>query len=67
MPMVRCDGCGQLVTVIVQDDGKVRFKFKHWLCAQRKWPSTPSGPFVDAPSCPKLEASIEAARKRGAL
>jgi hypothetical protein len=63
MPLVICEECGQSVTVSTTN-GHAKYQFDLNRCTQKTRPSTPAERFVDATRCPRLEATITAARER---
>lgn len=66
MATIVCAECGQSASVILTGD-MAEYSFAWERCAQRFRPSTPQERLVDSSKCPRLEASIEAAQKRGEI
>jgi hypothetical protein len=65
MPQLICSLCGQTVTVTILPEHGASYTFDQLRCVQKSRPSTLGERFVDASKCPRLEASITAARERG--
>jgi hypothetical protein len=66
MPVVICEECRQPVMVTISND-EAKYQFDLNRCTQKTRPSTPAERFVDSTRCPRLEATIRAARERSEI